>query len=130
MQSYTTQSHQRNYQGNVVMPHANQNRAKKKRHQLLAGITTTVMALAVVVTGGLLGATAIHNHQLKNEVQTLRIQAQSTVQENQGTEESHRPMTLELKPIDEEQTETNQNKDTKKCCHPKKRPQKAKTYAN
>ena len=102
MQSYTTQSHQRNYQGNVVMPQK-QNRPTK-RHKILTGITTTVMALAVAITGGLLGATTIHNHQLKNEVQTLRIQSAEVSAETTQTQtqapidENQQPMTLEIHP--------------------------------
>ena len=108
MKSYTTQSHQRNYQGSVVMPQK-QNHSKK-RHQLLTGIATTVMALAVAVTGGLWGATTIHNRQLKNEVQTLRIQAEEvsakTSQTQNQIDESQKPMTLEIHPEEDHQPVT------------------------
>ena len=109
MQSYTTQSHQRNYQGNVVMP---QKQKRPSKHQkVLTGIAATVMALAVVVTGGLLGATTIHNQQLKDEVQTLRIQAAEVSAETEQTQsendESQKPMTLEIRP---NETETSQQK--------------------
>ena len=75
-----------------------------KRHKILTGITTTVMALAVAITGGLLGATTIHNHQLKNEVQTLRIQSAEVSAETTQTQtqapidENQQPMTLEIHP--------------------------------
>lgn len=119
MQSYTTQSHQRNYQGNVVMPQANQTRSTKKRHKVLAGITAAVMALAITVTGGLLGATTIHNHQLKNEVQSLKIQAQNTIEKVEvPADDGQRPMTLELRPVDDTQTADAPQQHH----HPKRRP--------
>ena len=58
-----------------------------KRHKVLTGITTAVMALAVVVTGGLLGATTKHNQQLKNEVQTLRVQTSQVTANTQAQNE-------------------------------------------
>jgi len=103
MRSFTTQTHQRNYQGNVVMPKSNQNRSQK-RHKTLKGITITVMALAIAITSGLLGATTIHNHELKNEVQTLRIQnTQVDANTNQNSDEineNHKPKTLEIRHSD------------------------------
>lgn len=68
MQSFTTQSHERNYQGNVVLP-ATQSR--KKRRKGLMSFATSIMALAVAVMGGLWGATAVHNYQLKHQVQEM-----------------------------------------------------------
>ncbi len=67
MQSFTTQSHTRNYQGNVVLPAT---RAPKKGRKMM-GFATSVMALAVAVMGGLWGATAVHNYQLKQQVATV-----------------------------------------------------------
>ena len=107
MQSFTTQSHQRNYQGNVVMPQPQ--KRPSKRHKVLTGITTAVMALAVVVTGGLLGATTKHNQQLKNEVQTLRVQTSQVTANTQAQneiDESQKPMTLEIYPTDSNEEKT------------------------
>ncbi len=67
MQSFTTQSHARNYQGNVVLPTT---RSPKKGHKMM-GFAASVMVLAVAVMGGLWGATAVHNHQLKQQVATV-----------------------------------------------------------
>lgn len=102
MQSFTTQSHQRNYQGNVVVenPHY-QTRLQKKRRSVWSGVTTGIMALAIIVTSGLWSATAIHNHQLKQEIQTLSLQtAELNANTNEQTYEQieHQPRTLELRP--------------------------------
>lgn len=140
MQSFTTQSHQRNYQGNVVMPQP-QARTTHKRHKILTGITTTIMALAIAVTGGLWGATAIHNQKLKNEVQTLRVQATQVAPVTEQTAvnpQAHEPRTLELRPgdaniaINEIDEDERPREQVNKLRHPKRavKPQKQKTDQN
>jgi len=111
MQTFTTQSHQRNYQGNVVVETSDyQARLKKKRNKILSGITTAVMALAIIATSGLLGATTIHNQQLKHQVKTLQTQTtqvDAVTEDIVIDEEFSHPMTLEMKHDENtEQTET------------------------
>ena len=108
MQSFTTQAHQRNYQGNVVVE--NPHRAQPKRRKVLAGIGASVMAFAVAVTGTLLGATALHNRQLKNENHALQVQAAQVTAAMQNVETREQTaleepttypfMTLEARPED------------------------------
>ncbi len=101
MQTFTTQSHQRNYQGNVVVATPEyQARLKKKRKKIFSGITTAIMALAVVITGSLLGATTVHNQQLKHQVKDLQIQTSqvnAVTEDNTASEKVSQPMTLEMK---------------------------------
>lgn len=123
MQSFTTQSHQRNYQGSVVLENPNRvayTRQTGKRRSLLAGIATSVLALAVAVTGGWLSATALHNQQSKHQVQALETQTAEVVTTDQtsGIEDQivildknadgtgcntthHAIMTLEARPEDD-----------------------------
>lgn len=106
MQSFTTQSHQRNYQGNVVVD--NRARSQAKSHKGLAIVTTSVMALAVAVTGSMLGATALHNQALKNELHALQTQTaeMTTTMESMQTMDDmvidekyfYPTMTLEARP--------------------------------
>lgn len=117
MQSFTTQSHQRNYQGNVVLePNQYTAAAKPQGHKpgkIRGIITTSVLALAVAVSGSWLGATTVHN--LKNhaaqaeesqdfiavepniamETQAVQVAEEYTVRE---MEDGHCvPTTLELR---------------------------------
>lgn len=114
MQSFTTQSHQRNYQGNVVVPNSASAHAQRgqKRHKILTGVALSAMALAVVVTGGLLGATTIHNRQLKSQLHTLQTEDPQVIAqaENQTETENqtefeksivYLPRTLEIYPDQE-----------------------------
>lgn len=115
MQTFTTQSHQRNYEGNVVVETPNyQTRFKKKRNKILSGIASAVMATAVIITSGLLGATTVHNKRLEHEVKTLQTQSTqvNAVAEN---ETNDKPTTLELKHNDEGQTPVaNENSSARK----------------
>ena len=109
MKSFTTQSHQRNYQGNVVVNTMDyQTRLQQKRRKLVSGITTAAMAIAIVITSGLWSATAIHNRQLKQELAMLTTQAANVNAANthDTTEQDiNQPRTLELRPTDYNQTE-------------------------
>gem|GEM_PF-3528109 len=82
MHSYTTQSHQRNYQGNVVLPsqpHATV--AQPKRRKALAGIVTSALALTVAVTSCILGATTLHNQSRPHvHATTVEITQSDTTQ--------------------------------------------------
>ena len=86
MQSFTTQSHQRNYKGNVVVENQNPARGQTKRRKVLSGIATSVMALAIATTGTLLGATTLHNRQLKNDIHALQVQAAEAAQNYENME--------------------------------------------
>lgn len=95
MHSYTTQSHQRNYQGNVVVENPNPLHAKTKHHQRLNVFTTLIMATAVIITGSMLGTTALHNQQLKSQIQNLSLQVQAqnadepTIDNTATTQDEH-----------------------------------------
>ena len=73
MQSFTTQSHTRNFQGNVVLPQTAPHGAAHhyRATQRKLGIACGVMALAVTVTGTLLGATTLHNRALQQKIHAL-----------------------------------------------------------
>lgn len=99
MQSFTTQAHQRNYRGEVVVDSPNPPRTRQKRHKIITGIVTSVMALAVIITSGLLGATTVHNHELQQQVETMH-----TPTTQASAEIDNQPMTLEIRPEDEKGT--------------------------
>ena len=80
MQSFTTQSHQRNYQGNVIFPQNSDQNGKTKHHRGKL-ISTSILALAIAITSSLLGIMALHNHQLKQELQILRAENNLVVHE-------------------------------------------------
>ena len=84
MQSFTTQSHQRNYQGNVVAESSP--RARQKHHKVLAGLATCAVALSVAITGGCLGSTAQHNQKLKSELNHLRTQTAQVLAATQNAD--------------------------------------------
>lgn len=115
MQSFTTQSHQRNYQGYVVVESPNPTlvamRQQQQRHKVLFGITVSVMALAVAITSGLWGATTVHNHQLKNQLHALQNQTTPVVAHMENDDTYHcLPMTLET--VDNTPTTPNHNEKT------------------
>ncbi|MCM1404041.1 MAG: hypothetical protein NC133_00830 [Prevotella sp.] len=114
MQSFTTQSHQRNYQGNVVVENSNSAVAdehrQRQRHKILTGITMSVMALAVAVTSSLLGATALHNRQLKSQIHQLERQNTPVVAHVANYQPvDDQPRTLEIYP--DQTAEPNPNDD-------------------
>ncbi len=79
MQSFTTQSHQRNYQGHIIFHDQKQTtHHQKQHHKILTGIVITVMALTTVITSSLLGIMTQQNQQLVQQVQTLQAQTAST----------------------------------------------------
>ena len=73
MQSFTTQAHARNYQGNVILQTQNQ-ATKTKRHHPSSLIMTICLALVIAITSTLLGVVTVHNQQLEREIQTLETQ--------------------------------------------------------
>lgn len=118
MLSYTTQSHQRNYQGNTVVENPNHIHAKNKRHQRLNVLITLIMATAIIITGSMLGTTALHNQQLKTEIQVLSLQNQPETTDKTTTDNitpnanhekprhhHHKKHTLHEIPISEKQHE-------------------------
>lgn len=84
MQSFTTQSHERNYQGNVIFQMVQNTKAK--RHRLASIIATVCLACTIMVTGTLLGVMTVHNQQLKHEIKTLETQS-TQVQSEQLAED-------------------------------------------
>ncbi|MBS7401646.1 MAG: hypothetical protein KIG16_03990 [Eubacteriales bacterium] len=99
MQSYTTQAHQRNYQGHVIL----QNRIseRRKKHGLAVGI----LAFLVALTSSLLGVMALHNQQLKHRIHALETQSVAAIAP-QATKQTRRGKTLPNIPISEQQHET------------------------
>ena len=95
MQSYTTQSHQRNYQGKVVLPETKHTAdTRPKQNKFFGIVAASIMALAIALTGSLLGATTLHNQQLKHQVHALQTQITQTAapqpnQDNRDTEQNH-----------------------------------------
>ena len=78
MQSYTTQSHQRNYQGKVVLPTpGSATAAQPKRHKTLGKFATTALALALVATGGIWGVTTLHNQPLHHPTAATVVQIEN-----------------------------------------------------
>lgn len=84
MQSYTTQAHQRNYQGQVVL-----NQPVKVKRRRITSIAIAVLVVALAVTTGLLGVSTLHNQQLKQRLQTANAQV-STVDAPTETTPTHR----------------------------------------
>ncbi len=85
----------------------------QKRHKILTGVALSAMALAVAVTGSLLGTATIHNRQLKKELHTLQTpdtqvvaytENQTEVENQTEFEKSieYLPRTLEIYPDQEE----------------------------
>lgn len=78
MQSFTTQSHQRNYQGNVIFP-TRHTTNHTHRHQTTRIVTTIIFVFTFVVMGSLLGIMTLHNQRLTQKIQTLETQT-TTIQ--------------------------------------------------
>lgn len=78
MQNFTTQEHQRTNQGNVVVENPGKTIANMRKEQqnrnLVNGIAIAALALTVVITGSMLGATTAHNNQLKKQIRNLETQ--------------------------------------------------------
>lgn len=75
MQSYTTQQHQRNYQGKVVLPTPIQATANQpKQHKALGKIATSALVLTIVTMGSLLGATTLHNQPTHRQINVAAAQ--------------------------------------------------------
>ncbi len=107
MQSFTTQPHQRNYQGNVIL--TNHNRSIKLRsnhYKLWNGIALAIIILTITVTGGLLGSMTLHNHQLKYQLQILEAQT-ATISTTQS--EGNSPHTADSIAITANNDVDNQN---------------------
>lgn len=89
MQNYTTQEHHGNHEINVVEPNPGktiaQLREKQRNRNLINGVVIASLALVVVLTGTLLGATTAHNNQLKSKLDTLQTQRQTAPQTTQQT---------------------------------------------
>lgn len=121
MQSFMSQSHQRNYQGNVVFPVSHHvSRAQNQRHKILTSIAIVIMALAITVSGGLLGMMALHNRQLQHEIENLTAQQDTKTITEQTCDQAtpcgtssittyaRRGKTLERVPISEQTHETDE----------------------
>ena len=84
MQNYTTQEHHGNHEFNVVETNPGKTianlRAKQRNRNLINGVVIASLALVVVLTGTLLGATTAHNDQLKSKLDTLQTQRQTVPQ--------------------------------------------------
>lgn len=83
MQNFTTQEHQRTNQGNVVVENPGKTiakmRAEQQNRNIVNGIVIAAMALTVVITGTMLGATTAHNNQLKKQIRNLETQNTTTL---------------------------------------------------
>ena len=83
MTNFTSDQHQRNADGNVVIEPASKTIAKIKEKQsnrnFVNGVIISALALTVVLTGTLLGATAKHNRDLRAQIQSLQ---QSSAQQS------------------------------------------------
>lgn len=102
MQSYTTQAHQRNYQGNVILP--KQPILQKRRSH---GIAVWILAFTVAVTSSLLGVMTLHNQQLKHRLHTLETQSTEVLAPQATTTlKTRRGKTLPSVSISEQEHET------------------------
>ena len=83
MQNFTTQEHQRNQSTVLENPGKTiaQLREKQRNRNLVNGMIISAMALAVVVTGSVLGSTVAHNQQLKGQLGELTTQNQTLNQQ-------------------------------------------------
>ena len=103
MQSYTTQAHQRNYQGNVILP----NKFNVTKRKATRGIAVWILALTVAITSSLLGVVTLHNQQLKHRIQALETQSTAvTAPTTTNNKPTRRGKTLPSVPISEQQHET------------------------
>ena len=90
MQSFTTQSHQRNYQGNVIFP-TTRTKNNTRRHQMMSITAIVMLVVTFVVMGSLLGMMTVHNQRLTQKIQTLETQA-ATIQAQPN---ENRPQTVD-----------------------------------
>ncbi len=104
MQSYTTQAHQRNYQGKVIFADHQTPRKHSRRHS----IAIWVLVCAVAVSTSLLGVMTLHNQQLKHRLHALETQSVTAIapQANAHVQQPKRGKTLPRIPISEQQHET------------------------
>ena len=83
MQNFTTQEHPRNH--SIVVENPGKTianlREKQRNRNLVNGVIISAMALAVVVTGSVLGSTVAHNQQLKGQLGELTTQNQTLNQQ-------------------------------------------------
>ncbi|MCQ2382051.1 MAG: hypothetical protein MJ054_01980, partial [Clostridia bacterium] len=95
------------YQGKVILPSTNETH-RPQRHKALGIITSSIMALAVAVTGSLLGVMTLHNQELKHQVQALETQATTTSTKPQETHNQQQKSNKVLRriPISDQQHET------------------------
>lgn len=102
MQSYTTQAHQRNYQGNVILP----NKFNVTKRKAIRGMAVWILALTVAITSSLLGVVTLHNQQLKHRIQALETQSTAVTAPATPNRPTRRGKTLPSVPISEQQHET------------------------
>ncbi len=115
MQSFTTQPHERNYQGNVMLPISSHAKRKPNKSKIWHCITLSFLGLTVAITSVLLGAVTLHNQTLKQEVQNLQTQITASTQNTSTantipyrTESQNKPKrrTLHRIPISKEKHHT------------------------
>ncbi len=104
MQSYTTQAHQRNYQGNVVLHTLPARKQHRKNNPVIIGL----MVVAITVVGGMLGVMTLHNQQLKHRIKALESQSHTdiTSQAVIQTNTTKRGKTLPYIPISDQKHAT------------------------
>ena len=98
MQNFTTQSHQRTNQGNVVVENPGKTIAKmredQKNRNLISGIIIAAMALTVILTGTMLGATTAHNNKLQTQIRQMELQNTTTLSQRVA-DSSQSPVTVD-----------------------------------
>lgn len=103
MQSYTTQAHQRNYQGNVILQSQRVQHRQPKIHIIAIGI----LVLMVAITSSLLGVVTLHNQQLKHQIQVIETQSTAVIAPQPAADQkTRRGKTLPSVSISEQQHET------------------------
>lgn len=85
MQSYTTQAHQRDYRGNVILP-GGKTRARHNKTHLFAILG---LMCAITIVGCLCGVLTLHNQQLKHRIKALETQSHATVAPEIPISEQH-----------------------------------------
>lgn len=90
MENFTTQQHQRDNQGNVVVENPGKTianlREKQRTRNFVNGVVIAAMALTVVLTGTMLGATTAHNNELKAKISNLELQNQAHLNQRLASE--------------------------------------------
>lgn len=99
MENFTTQEHQRSNQGNVVVENPGKTIAKmredQKNRNIVSGIIISAMALTVVLTGTMLGATTAHNNKLKTQIRNMEMQNTTTMSQRlDDTEQKQSDITV------------------------------------